>query len=139
MPIGSGKSSMARRSSRPAAPSAPNTGRTPPGGSPRKSGKNPSPNKPRLSGCIDMSAPDTTEGETLSPRVADPLHGILLKVVSVCFFVVISTMLKATQTVPAGEMVFFRSFFALLPVLAFLAWRGQLGNAFATQRPVGHI
>lgn len=50
-----------------------------------------------------------------------------------------ATMLKATQTVPAGEMVFFRSFFALLPVLAWLAWKGRLADAFRTRRPVGHI
>jgi len=76
---------------------------------------------------------------SLPAHTADPLRGIVLKVVSVFFFVIMSTMLKATQTVPAGEMVFFRSFFALLPVLAFLAWKRRLGNAFSTKRPVGHI
>ncbi|MCW5723107.1 MAG: DMT family transporter [Devosia sp.] len=50
-----------------------------------------------------------------------------------------ATMLKATQTIPAGEMVFFRAFFAMLPVLLFLAWRGRLARAFATRRPLGHI
>ncbi|MBJ3784807.1 DMT family transporter [Devosia sp. MSA67] len=50
-----------------------------------------------------------------------------------------ATMLKATQTIPSGEMVFFRSFFAMLPVLAFLAWRGNLRFAFATKRPFGHV
>lgn len=72
-------------------------------------------------------------------RAGGPLRGILLKVLSVCCFVVMATMLKATHTIPSGQMVFFRSFFALLPVLAFLAWRGTLANAFSTKRPVGHI
>lgn len=78
-----------------------------------------------------------------SPRPArpggSPIRGIALKVASVCCFVIMATMLKATQTVPAGEMVFFRSFFALLPVLAWLAWKGRLADAFRTRRPVGHI
>jgi drug/metabolite transporter (DMT)-like permease len=68
-----------------------------------------------------------------------PLRGIALKVASVCCFVVMATMLKATHTIPAGEMVFFRSFFALLPVLIWLALNGRLANAFATDRPVGHV
>lgn len=76
---------------------------------------------------------------TVSGRVRGPVRGILLKVLSVCCFVVMATMLKATHTIPSGEMVFFRSFFALLPVLAFLAWRGNLANAFKTSRPLGHV
>lgn len=72
-------------------------------------------------------------------RVGGPLRGIVLKVLSVCCFVVMATMLKATQTVPSGQMVFFRSFFAFLPVLVWLAWRGHLARAFSTTRPVGHI
>lgn len=86
-----------------------------------------------------MSAPDVSPAPAPSAHTANPMRGIMLKVVSVFFFVVMATMLKATQTVPSGQMVFFRSFFALLPVLAFLAWKGRLGNAFATKRPVGHI
>lgn len=48
-------------------------------------------------------------------------------------------MLKATLTVPSGQMVFFRAFFALFPVLAWLAWQGRLGDAFATERPMRHV
>jgi drug/metabolite transporter (DMT)-like permease len=81
----------------------------------------------------------STPAEPNAARVSDPLRGILLKVVSVFFFVIMATMLKATQTVPSGEMVFFRSFFALLPVLAYLGWKRRLGNAFRTTRPLGHI
>ncbi|WP_425283846.1 DMT family transporter [Devosia chinhatensis] len=74
-----------------------------------------------------------------SSRTGGPLRGIALKVASVCCFVVMATMLKATLTIPSGQMVFFRSFFALLPVLAWLAFKGSLATAFATRRPVGHI
>ncbi|MBF0677468.1 MAG: DMT family transporter [Devosia sp.] len=50
-----------------------------------------------------------------------------------------ATMLKATQTIPPGEMVFFRAFFAMLPVLTYLAWKRRLSHAFQTKRPLGHI
>lgn len=85
------------------------------------------------------AAADDTGSAPVSTGLAGPLRGILLKVLSVCCFVVMATMLKATHTIPSGEMVFFRSFFALLPVLAYLAWRGRLANAFRTARPVGHV
>ena len=68
-----------------------------------------------------------------------PLRGIVLKVASVCFFVVMATLLKATGTIPAGELVFFRCFFAILPVVAWLLWRGQLRSALHTRNPVGHV
>jgi drug/metabolite transporter (DMT)-like permease len=67
------------------------------------------------------------------------LRGIVLKVVSVCFFVVMAALLKATQTIPAGELVFFRCFFAILPVVAWLVWRGQLRAALYTRNPLGHV
>jgi drug/metabolite transporter (DMT)-like permease len=37
-----------------------------------------------------------------------------------------SSLLKASVGVPAGELVFFRSFFGVFPVVVFLAWRGEL-------------
>lgn len=74
-----------------------------------------------------------------APAAANPLRGIALKVLSVCSFVVMATLLKATQTIPAGELVFFRCFFALVPVFAYLAWQRRLGTAFATSNPMGHV
>ncbi|WEK06797.1 MAG: DMT family transporter [Candidatus Devosia phytovorans] len=67
------------------------------------------------------------------------MRGIALKVLSVAFFVVMASLLKATETVPAGQMVFFRSFFALLPVMLFLLWKGRMSDGFRTQRPFGHV
>lgn len=67
------------------------------------------------------------------------MRGIVLKIVSVCFFVVMASLLKATQTIPAGQMVFFRAFFAIVPVLVYLAWRRQLRTALHTNHPVGHV
>lgn len=70
---------------------------------------------------------------------SSPLRGITLKVISVGFFVVMATLLKATGTIPAGELVFFRCFFAILPVLGWLVWRRQLRAALHTRNPVGHV
>jgi len=75
----------------------------------------------------------------LAPKSAGPLRAIVLKVVSVCFFVVMATLLKATETIPAGELVFFRCFFAILPVAAWLLWRRQLRTALHTSDPWGHV
>lgn len=43
------------------------------------------------------------------------------------------------QRIPSGEVVFFRSFFALLPVLAMVSWQGQLRSGLKTSRPGGHL
>ncbi|MCS6758177.1 MAG: DMT family transporter [Candidatus Devosia euplotis] len=67
------------------------------------------------------------------------MRGIALKALSVCSFVVMATLLKATKTIPAGELVFFRCFFAILPVVIYLLWRRQLHTAFSTANPMGHM
>ncbi len=52
-----------------------------------------------------------------------PLRGIGLKLASVLVFIVMSTMIKTTaQHVPAGQAVFFRSFFAIPVILVWLVW-----------------
>jgi len=65
--------------------------------------------------------------------------GIGLKVSAVGVFILMSSMLKASGDVPAGEMVFFRSLFAIPPVLLFLAWRRELSGALVTANPMGHL
>ncbi|RIY01621.1 DMT family transporter [Aureimonas flava] len=66
--------------------------------------------------------------------------GIGLKVVSVTIFVGMQTSLKALGTeIPAGQLVFFRSFFALLPALVYLCWLGTLRTAFHTRDIGGHF
>jgi drug/metabolite transporter (DMT)-like permease len=67
------------------------------------------------------------------------LRGITLKIVSVAVFVGMQTCIKAAGTLPAGQIVFFRSFFAIFPIIVFLAFKGKLGTAFATKRPLNHI
>lgn len=68
-----------------------------------------------------------------------PVYGIALKIISVAIFVGMSTSIKAAGDVPAGQIVFYRSFFAIFPILIFLAWQRELRTAFVTRRPVSHI
>lgn len=69
----------------------------------------------------------------------NPLLGIALKLASTVAFTLMVACVKAVATeVPTGEIVFSRSFFGLLPVLAFLAWRGELASALTTKRLSGH-
>ncbi|PAQ04783.1 DMT family transporter [Mesorhizobium temperatum] len=63
----------------------------------------------------------------------------MLKIVSVAVFVGMSSCIKAAGTVPAGQIVFFRSFFAIFPIIVLLAFQGKLGTAFSTKRPLNHI
>ena len=65
--------------------------------------------------------------------------GILLKVLSVTLFVTMFACIKATgDAVPVGETVFFRSVFALPPILLWVGLRGGLPNMLKTSDPWGH-
>lgn len=81
----------------------------------------------------------------MSTQSADPqrdsnvLLGIALKVLSLVIFVAMQGFIKAAGQIPTGQITFFRSFFAMLPILVFLAWRGELQHAVATKRPLSHI
>ncbi len=86
-----------------------------------------------------MTAPAQPTAISPAQHQGGPLRGITLKVFSVCAFVVMATLLKATQNIPAGELVFFRCFFAILPVVGYLVWKRQLRAALHTTNPAGHI
>jgi drug/metabolite transporter (DMT)-like permease len=69
-----------------------------------------------------------------------PLRGIALKLASVLVFIVMSSLIKATaQHVPAGQAVFFRSFFAIPVIVAWLAMRRELSSGFKAVAPLGHV
>ncbi len=74
--------------------------------------------------------------EEFQPR---PLLGIVLKVSSVMIFVGMGSFIKLAGTLPSGQVVFFRSFFAVVPVLVYLAWRRQLHHAIYTTKPLSHF
>ena len=67
-------------------------------------------------------------------------RAIAIKLVSVLLFAVMSVLVRYVgSTVPLGQVVFFRSAFAIIPVVVIYAWRGELSAAFRTGRPLGHV
>jgi len=69
-----------------------------------------------------------------------PLRGIALKLASVLVFIVMAAMIKATAAhVPAGQAVFFRSFFAIPVIVAWLVWRRELATGLRASQPMGHV
>ncbi|MDK9688732.1 DMT family transporter [Halomonas meridiana] len=68
-----------------------------------------------------------------------PYVGIWLRVLSGVLFTGMLVCIKAvSDEVPVGQSVFFRSLFALLPIVVFLALRREFPQGLATRRPLGH-
>ena len=69
-----------------------------------------------------------------------PLRGILFKILSVCMFMGMASLVKASSAeVPPGQAVFFRSFFALPIIIGWLAIRHELRDGWKTKSPMGHV
>ena len=69
-----------------------------------------------------------------------PFKGITLKLCSVILFVVMSSLIKAaSDAVPPGQAVFFRSLFAIPVILTWLAVRGDLATGLRVKSPIGHF
>jgi drug/metabolite transporter (DMT)-like permease len=65
--------------------------------------------------------------------------GIVLKLISAVLFAVMSALIRYLGArYPIGEVVFYRSAFAIVPVVMVYAWRGELMSAVRTERPFGH-
>jgi len=73
------------------------------------------------------------------PPRSNPMAGIALKVASVTAFLSMASLLKASGEVPPGQLVFFRSVFAILPIVIVLAMRGEIAQGLRTERPFGHL
>ena len=72
--------------------------------------------------------------------VAQPFRGILFKLASVCVFVGMASLIKATSGhIPPGQAVFFRSFFAMPVIVVWLLLRGELRHGLETRQPLGHF
>lgn len=75
-----------------------------------------------------------------TPGLVKPFLGITLKVLSALAFTLMSAGIKlVSDRYPTGEIVFFRSFFALLPLLVWLSWQGDLINSVRTRNLKGHL
>lgn len=70
----------------------------------------------------------------------NPLRGIVLKVASVCVFMGMVTCIKiAADHVPPGEIVFFRSLFAIPVIIGWLWYAHHLHDWLKTDNLSGHI
>lgn len=75
-----------------------------------------------------------------SETSVNPLRGILFKMASVTVFVAMQTAIKlAGDDIPAGQITFHRSAFALLPIFAYLSLIGQLRSGLKTANVFGHV
>ncbi|MCZ8183091.1 MAG: DMT family transporter [Beijerinckiaceae bacterium] len=83
-------------------------------------------------------------GPPLPPQ--RPLVGILFKMASAFAFScmgasvkIVGSLTGPVNSFPVGQVVFCRSFFALIPVFVWMAMVGKLPTAFATTNRYGHI
>jgi drug/metabolite transporter (DMT)-like permease len=83
-----------------------------------------------------MTGPTTTATEGLESIGT----GIVLRLLATLLFSLMSLSVRvASVEAPVGQIVFWRSAVALVPILAYLAWRGQLRHGLRTSRPLGHV
>lgn len=76
----------------------------------------------------------------MSVSAQSPIRGIALKILSITFFVGMQACIKAAgQGIAAGQITFYRSAFALVPIMLYLAYRSELRTAFQTNNPLGHV
>jgi drug/metabolite transporter (DMT)-like permease len=69
-----------------------------------------------------------------------PMYGIGLKLASVFVFIVMQSLIKGTAGhVPPGQVVFFRSLFAIPVIFIWLAMQGHLNEGVRVKEPMGHV
>ena len=69
-----------------------------------------------------------------------PARGISLRILSGILIAGMYVCVKAVSNdVPLGEIVFFRSFFAIIPLILFLYVRNEFPRGLATNRPFDHF
>lgn len=86
------------------------------------------------------SVPEPVPDPFPVPSSSGNSAGIMLRLVSAGLFVVMSLFVRlASVEAPVGQIVFFRSAFAIPPIVAYLMWRRQFPSALRTRQPVGHL
>lgn len=67
-------------------------------------------------------------------------YGILLAILATFFMVLMSATIHGLgDGVPVGQIIFWRSFVAILPIFIFLGLRGRFPQGLSTLRPGAHI
>ena len=73
-------------------------------------------------------------------HVTSTSKGIVFKLISTVLFTVMAALVRFLGArYPIGEVVFYRSAFAMIPVLGVYAWRGELASVVRTERPFGQL
>lgn len=66
--------------------------------------------------------------------------GISLRIGATLFFTIMVLFIKLiAEEIPVGQVVFFRSAFALIPLVIFLSMRNEFPSGLRTKRPMGHV
>lgn len=69
-----------------------------------------------------------------------PLVGIALKIISALAFTLMAATIKyVSERYPVGQLIFFRSFFAIIPLVIWMAFTDTLINAVRTNNLSGHL
>lgn len=69
-----------------------------------------------------------------------PVLGLWMRVASIAAFSGMALCVKlAADDVPTGQIAFYRSFFAMIPLVGFLWLRGEFPSGLRTRRPLGHL
>jgi drug/metabolite transporter (DMT)-like permease len=92
-------------------------------------------------GQVSAGPAQTPVLKTPEPGGSSPLFGIALKLMSLVSFMAMVTIIKLAgqKEIPIGEIVFFRSAFATLPVIVYMAARGVFSGGWKTRHPLGHL
>ena len=72
-------------------------------------------------------------------KIAGVAKGVLMRVGSALACTMMATVAKLTDGYPIGQIVFFRSLFALVVLVLWLRARGEFPHAIRTHRPFGHL
>jgi drug/metabolite transporter (DMT)-like permease len=68
------------------------------------------------------------------------VKAVSFKVASTLMFTIMGAQVRyLAGAYPEGQVAFFRSVFALIPILIVFGWRGQLRGALRTKRPSDHL
>lgn len=80
----------------------------------------------------------SSSNETRAPD--RPLVGIGLKILATFLFAIMIAIIKyASATIPIGEIVFARSFLAIIPLMVMALMQGKMRDCFVTVRPWRHV
>ncbi|WP_208976261.1 DMT family transporter [Polycladidibacter stylochi] len=96
--------------------------------------------KKQMEQRADKTATTANNRQQSQSVAANPILGIGFKLASTLLFFIMASAVKwASETVPTTQIVFSRNFFAMIPILAVMAYGGNMRELAYTNRVGGHI